>query len=305
MILSRLLNSNLLYKQGIIAVILTYSVWAGATTAEEKGVNYKYPKQYIGSVIANMMVEYDSPFVLYPYEPNYLLVSYASHINKGPIESYKWSKNAQKVENKFQISLGVPIWRGILGDNSLLGASYTQRSWWQAYNHKQSSPFRETNYEPQLFLAWLTDWRFGDWTIREVEVGYNHQSNGRSEPTSRSWNRGYMRVLAVNGNFLAEVKPWFRFNESGKSDDNPDITKYMGYYRAKIGYQWNDSVFSVSGNYNWNTGYGGVEAGWSYPLSKNVRFYTQVFSGYGESLIDYNHNQSIRVGAGIMLNDLF
>ncbi|WP_176491915.1 phospholipase A, partial [Salmonella enterica] len=53
-----------------------------------------------------------------------------------------------------------------------------------------------------------------------------------------------------------------------------------------------------------NTGYGGAEVGLSYPVTKHVRLYTQVYSGYGESLIDYNFNQT-RVGVGVMLNDIF
>jgi len=71
-----------------------------------------------------------------------------------------------------------------------------------------------------------------------------------------------------------------------------------------VGYRLGDSIFSVEGNYNWNSGYGGATMGWSYPISEHVRFYTQVFSGYGESLIDYNHRQT-RVGVGVTLNDLF
>ncbi|MDM8926578.1 phospholipase A, partial [Escherichia coli] len=47
-----------------------------------------------------------------------------------------------------------------------------------------------------------------------------------------------------------------------------------------------------------------AELGLSYPITKHVRLYTQVYSGYGESLIDYNFNQT-RVGVGVMLNDLF
>lgn len=42
----------------------------------------------------------------------------------------------------------------------------------------------------------------------------------------------------------------------------------------------------------------------SYPITKHVRAYTRIYSGYGESLIDYNFNQT-RVGVGLMLNDLF
>ncbi|WP_252149830.1 phospholipase A, partial [Escherichia coli] len=41
----------------------------------------------------------------------------------------------------------------------------------------------------------------------------------------------------------------------------------------------------AKGQYNWNTGYGGAELGLSYPITKHVRLYTQVYSGYGESLI--------------------
>lgn len=132
-------------------------------------------------------------------------------------------------------------------------------------------------------------------------MGYNHDSNGRSDPTSRSWNRLYTRLMAENGNWLVEVKPWYVI---GSTDDNPDITKYMGYYQLKLGYHLGDAVLSAKGQYNWNTYYGGAELGVSYPITKHVRLYTRVYSGYGESLIDYNFNQT-RVGVGVMLNDIF
>lgn len=256
-----------------------------------------------GSIIANLLQTYDTPFVLYPYETNYILYTDSSDINKEAISTYNWSKNARKDEVKYQLSLAFPLWRGIAGDNSLLSASYTQRSWWQLSNTGESSPFRETDYEPQIFLGWATDYTVGGWTLRDVEVGLNHQSNGRSEPTSRSWNRAYARFMAQKGNWQVDIKPWLRIPESASSDDNPDITKYMGYYRLKVGYAWGDSVFSAEGHYNWNSGYGGAELGWSYPITRHVRFYTQVFSGYGESLIDYNFRQT-RVGVGVMLNDI-
>lgn len=198
-----------------------------------------------GSIIANLLQDHDNPFLLYPYESNYLLYTWTSDLNKEAIRSYDWAENARKDEVKFQLSLAFPLWRGILGENSLLGASYTQKSWWQLSNSKESAPFRETNYEPQLFLGFATDYSFAGWTLRDVEMGYNHDSNGRSDPTSRSWNRLYTRLMAQNGNWLVEVKPWYVI---GSTDDNPDITKYMGYYRLKVGYQLGDAILSAQGN---------------------------------------------------------
>ncbi|PIJ50789.1 phospholipase [Erwinia sp. OLTSP20] len=288
--------------KGLLVAAFLLPVIAHAEEATLKEVHDK--PVVAGSIIANLLEKHDNPFVLYPYESNYLLYSYTSNMNKEAISSYNWANKAKSDEVKFQLSLAFPLWRGILGDNSVLAASYTQRSWWQLSNRSASSPFRETNYEPQLFLGWATDYDFAGWTLRDIEVGLNHQSNGHSEPTSRSWNRLYARLMAQNGHWLAEIKPWYRLPESENNDDNPDITKYMGYYRLKVGYQWGESIFSLQGNYNWNSGYGGAELGWSYPISEHVRFYSQLFSGYGESLIDYNHRQT-RIGVGVMLNDLF
>ena len=296
MILSSLSNNNVL--KSIIALI----VMAPAASTYAQGEAEPALKSYHSDgILSELMRERDSLFTLIPYETNYLLFTHANSINKESIEAYDWADNAQKAEIKFQISIGFPIWHN---DKYIVGASYTQRSWWQAFNHKESSSFRETNYEPQLFFGGLLNWQLGNWTIRDFEVGFNHQSNGRGEPTSRSWNRGYARVSAVNGNWMVDIKPWFRFNESSDKDDNPQMTKYMGYYRAKVAYRLGENVFSMNGHYNWSSGYVGAEVGWSYPITRHVRLYTQVFSGYGESMIDHDHKQKLRVGLGFMLNDL-
>lgn len=284
-----------------VAKVTAASLLSGAGAAFAAEDTVRDPQETKGSIMHNLLQSYDSPFVLYPYESNYAIYTWTSDLNKEAISSYNWSEHARKDEVKFQISLAFPLWRGIAGDNSVLAASYTQRSWWQLSNSHESAPFRETNYEPQLFLGWATDYRFGDWTLQDVEVGYNHQSNGRSDPTSRSWNRLYTRLAAKNNHFLVEVKPWYVL---GDSNDNPDITKYMGYYQLKLGYELGDWILSAKGQYNWNTGYGGAELGVSYPITKHVRVYSQLYSGYGESLIDYNFNQT-RIGIGVMLNDVF
>lgn len=281
---------------GVLAVSLlpcSAVVWG----EEDKLFNDASSQQ---SITANLLQDRGNFLTFYPYDTNYVLYTMTDHINKNAIESYDWSKHARRDELKFQLSLAFPIYQGILGDNSVLAASYTQRSWWQITNSKESAPFRETNYEPQLFLGFVTDYTLGDWTLRDVEVGFNHQSNGRADPTSRSWNRIYTRLMARNGNWLTEVRPWFVV---GSKDDNPDITRYTGYYQLKIGYTLGDVVLSAKGQYNWNTGYGGAELGASYPITRHMRVYGQLYSGYGESLIDYNFNQT-RFGVGIMLNDI-
>nr|VUD31324.1 phospholipase A1 [Raoultella sp. NCTC 9187] len=121
-----------------------------------------------GSIIANLLQDHDNPFLLYPYESNYCSIRGAAISTRKAISSYDWAENARKDEVKFQLSLAFPLWRGILGDNSLLGASYTQKSWWQLSNSKESAPFRETNYEPQLFLGFATDYRLAGWTLRDM-----------------------------------------------------------------------------------------------------------------------------------------
>jgi phospholipase A1 len=70
---------------------------------------------------------------------------------------------------------------------------YTQNSFWQAYNRAASSPFRETNYQPELMLTTPLNLTWACWT-RYLTLGLNHQSNGQTSTLSRSWNRIYAEV---------------------------------------------------------------------------------------------------------------
>ncbi len=106
-----------------------------------------------GSVIANLLQDHDNPFLLYPYESNYLLYTWTSDLNKEAIRSYDWAENARKDEVKFQLSLAFPLWRGILGDNSLLGASYTQKSCGSSLTAKSRRRFAKPIMNPSCFWA--------------------------------------------------------------------------------------------------------------------------------------------------------
>lgn len=283
----------------VLAVLILMPV---AVYAHEGLDNESYdPSVPQGGIIANLLEESGHPLVIYPYESNYFLYTATSGINREAISDDPWAKDTKDNEIEYQISLALPISRGLAGDNSVLGVSYTQSSWWQVLNHKISSPFRETNYESQLFLAWVADYTIAGWPLQEIEVGINHQSNGRSNPASRGWNRGYVRLMSQKDNWRVDLKSWFLIG-SNTIVNNPDITKYLGYYRLKVGYSLGNSIFAIQGQYNWNSGYGGAKLKWSYPISPNTRFYAQLFNGYGESLIDYDYHQT-RFGIGLILNE--
>ena len=62
------------------------------------------------------------------------------------------------------------------------------------------------------------------------------------------------------------------------------------------------SQISGLGRLNPATGKGALQLDYVYPLGRGISGYVQVFQGYGQSIVDYNHETTV-VGVGIMLND--
>jgi phospholipase A1 len=254
------------------------------------------------------------PFVITPHKVNYLLpVTYNPDPNMEPFtedaaENHYTLNNA---EAKFQISFKFPIWYNVFGDNGHLFFAYTNQSYWQVYNKDISSPFRETNHEPEVFMLFNNDWKIGSITNSFWGFGAVHQSNGKSGSLSRSWNRLYGTMIFDAGPLAFSTKIWWRIPEDEKTDpnqahgdDNPDIEEYIG--RAEFvgvyGIDEHRLTLTLKTNLQ-DIDRGSAELTWSYPIAGNLRFYTQYFNGYGESLIDYNyHNQ--RIGIGVSLNDI-
>ena len=195
----------------------------------------------------------------------------------------------------------------MFGDVSDLWVGYTQSSRWQVYNSTLSRPFRETNYEPEAMLVFGTHYRVLGWEGRMLGVGINHQSNDRGDPLSRSWNRVIANVGFERNGWTVMLRPWWRIPESRQSDDNLDISDYMGRGEVQIVHEWHGQEFGMLLRYSMRGGdrsHGAARFSWSFPVNGNLRGYMEVFKGYGESLIDYNHNATY-LGVGVSLLDWY
>jgi len=236
-------------------------------------------------------------FSIIPHKPNYLLPFY---FNEKLQEN---DSTSQQLEVKFQISFKVPLFHQI-GSLPISGyVAYTQLSYWQAYNTEYSSPFRETNYEPEAFLIWESDQELGlGWRFKAASFGFTHQSNGKTEPTSRSWNRLNGSLIFDNKNLVVAFNPWYRFEDS--DDDNPDLLDYYGHGQIITAYKYNEHVFSITSRNNIESNFskGSIKASWSFPLYGQVKGYVQAFSGYGNSLVEYDEYTNT-VGFGISIAD--
>lgn len=247
------------------------------------------------------------------YQPVYLMPSFwTSNKNELPesenpnnIETEK--QNLTSTEAKFQLSLKTKAVENILGDNGDLWLGYTQSSRWQVYNSEESRPFRETNYEPEASLIFRTNYDLLGLNWRMLGLTINHQSNGRSDPLSRSWNRVMLNLGFEKDNFALMVRPWYRFEEKREDDNNPEIKNYIGRGDMTAFYRYKEHDFSLMLRHTLKGGdenRGAVQFDWSFPISGRLRGQFQLFDGYGESLIDYNHRATY-VGLGVSLMNWF
>jgi phospholipase A1 len=242
------------------------------------------------------------PFLVSLHRPNYFL---GGTYNRNPNNKLYESLGRDPLKNyeaKFQFSIRMLVWPEVFNGKADLYAAYTQLSLWQIYSY--SSPFRETNYEPEILLSFDTDFNVLGLTNRLFVLGVNHQSNGMGPDLSRSWNRIYMEFIADKGHFITGLKTWYRIPEDREQDDNPDIATYLGYGQIFGAYQYQKNVFSFTfrNNLRFDKNKGSLEAGWSYALINTFRVYLQYYNGYGESLADYNVPAN-RVSIGVMIND--
>ncbi|AXK38298.1 phospholipase A [Crenobacter cavernae] len=248
-------------------------------------------------------------FVLRAYRPTYVLpVWYNARPNGTPETPTQdtatiFGDELKNTEAKLQISLKTKVWQNVLGTPVDLWFGYTQQSHWQVYNKQWSAPFRETDYEPEAIATLPVDAKLPlGWRWRLAGLGLVHQSNGQTDPESRSWNRVYAMAGLENGPVNVVGRVWYRLPESAVRDNNPDIVDYMGHGDLSVYYQRARHTLGATARYNPGSGKGALQLDWTFPVAGRLKGYLQAFDGYGESLLDYNHHNR-GIGVGLMLND--
>lgn len=231
-------------------------------------------------------------FDISPYHMNYLL-PFTYDASAG--------NDRRKSETKFQVSFQKPLAENFFGFNEIFMAGYTQTSWWQT--SAESAPFRETNYQPEIFM--IMPHFDKDSIIKAYQVGLLHESNGQGGNLSRSWNRIYAKAFLQYDGLLIAPRVWYRLRENEATDDNPNIQDYLGYGDLSLMYPWGEHSFTllVRNNLKFNDeNKGAVQFDWTFPLWENNLFgYLQLYSGYSESLIDYD-KRSNRISIGFALS---
>jgi phospholipase A1 len=259
------------------------------------------------------------------YRPNYVITRWSSNPNEQPASPAPGRQSPAPMdldpnELKFQVSLktelisrqafeqvGVTPLLGHLGVDSVrLWFGYTQTVNWQAYNKRNSRPFRETDYEPEGILTFGTGNEGNGFKL--INLGLVHQSNGSTEAESRGWNRVYAQGGWEWNRLSILARLWYRLPETVAEDDNPDIQDYLGRGDIVTRYQTEGGYVAsllVRHTLRSSPSRGFAQLDWATPVLSWIgaaRLHLQLSAGYGETLIDYNHKQTT-LGIGISFGD--
>ena len=314
-------------KEGKAIPVLAVDQTTTATENEQKKLDYLVPNKQDKTILKQVGVtatdveKYTPLSVLYdldkndpkgiltirPHLPMYVMPLWYNATPNYDIHSptqdhVRASKDyLQHLDSKLQISMKTKLAQDVFDTNADVWLGYTQQSYWQVYNGKYSRPFRSSDYQPEIFLTQPIKGNLpGNGSLRMLGAGLVHESNGQSDPLSRSWNRIYAMAGTEWGKLTVIPRLWLIANEES---DNPDIGDYMGYGDVRWLYSLNDQS-TVGGvmRYNPSTNKGAIQVDYAYPLKGGMKAILQVFHGYGENIQDYNH-KSTNIGIGFMFND--
>lgn len=243
---------------------------------------------------SSLATELDNSF-FQPYKSNYIVFGSMRNRDGQPPFS------GQDLDIRFELGMQFSLFPHA-GDFTLLQPvkfGYSQRSWWDI--SESSSPFKEHNYNPEVF------WDFA--RAREVfgresgislldQAGFEHQSNGRDGPESRSWDRLYVQKhFRLSEMFAWTVKIWDVVN---LGEDNKDIEDYLGNVEITTHLDLNNwAKIDLRTSKGDETSKISYQLDLSFPMSRwiNSRFFISYHDGYGEALISYDRkSRSLRTG---------
>ncbi|MBE7367026.1 phospholipase A [Ramlibacter pallidus] len=223
-----------------------------------------------------------------------------------PTNNATVAQDYRHTELRLQLSVRTKIAQGLLVSDSersdSLWLAYSQQSYWQLFTPQLSRPFRSTDHEPEIiYVAPLQSPDPERWRLRFGGAGLVHQSNGQALPLSRSWNRFYLMAGAERGPLQLHARLWTRIGEGG-TDDNPGISNFIG--RGELRAVWHAdrrNLWSATVRHALKSdGKGSVRLEWFRSLGDDgvgppggLQLHTQLFHGYGDSLIDYNRRRTV------------
>ena len=194
--------------------------------------------------------------------------------------------------------------------------AYSHKAVWQIYDHESSRPFREHNYNPELFLEWnRLEW------IDDLRLGLiEHESNGEKlryaddgSPVnqSRTWNRVYVfGQTSLTPAINLGLKLWVVTDSDDPEEgsfivDNSDIQDYMGSGELYFNLGTYPRQLSIMVRNGWKRDTETIRVDARMPLhlltgltDRGLDVVIQLFSGYGDTLIDYNRKVT-RFSAGL------
>lgn len=200
----------------------------------------------------------------------------------------------ETADASFQISIRQRLTKSVLPFKTFAYLTYTQKSFWDIY--AESSPFRDTNYNPGLGLGKYIF--YGNRLVGAAFVQIKHESNGRDGEDSRSWNYLSMSMkYFFNARFNIAGEFWIPYVDGG---NNKDLLDYRGLGYISINYISNKHKWWLSADLNPKKGFSinsTLTAAFRVSEKSNQYLFARFFHGYGESLKDYNkYAMNIRVG---------
>lgn len=154
------------------------------------------------------------------YKDNYFIF--------GPAIGMKPTKYNTNV--KFQISVSQRLTKRTLPLGTYLYLFYTQKCFWDVL--RKSFPMTDLNFNPGIGLTkplFVKD-RF----IGKVSLILEHESNGKAEEESRSWNRvSFAGNILIDPTMMVHGKIWIPIVDG---ENNRDLLDYYGLYQFGITY---------------------------------------------------------------------